>query len=252
MKIACQTITWGNTISEKLPEIFREVSGAGYGGVEVGYRHLSGHEAGWVRGELEAAGLALVGIHVGGILEDRGQAEHEQGMIGEVLDFAGETGTRLVMYSGLKEVDRLEQDIAVLNRAAVVCAERGVRLLFHNHNWEFANGQTVMKALLGGAVPELGLCPDVGWAAYAGVDLPVWLGEVKARLGAIHFKDFGRLGDGLEIVGLGNGKVPLAEVAAWVRKEVPDLWVIAEQDTAEIEPAEAARRNAAFLGRVLS
>jgi len=24
MKIACQTITWGNTISEKLPEIFRD------------------------------------------------------------------------------------------------------------------------------------------------------------------------------------------------------------------------------------
>ncbi|MBN1556821.1 MAG: sugar phosphate isomerase/epimerase [Lentisphaerae bacterium] len=252
MKLACQTITWGNTITENLPEILRAVAAAGYSGVEIGFRHLAPRAAAEVRDLAAAEGLTLAATHLGGNLEDTAQAEHEQGMIGAVLDYAAVTGTRLVMYSGLRyqDDDQLARDIAMINRAARLCAERGVALLYHNHNWEFENGHRVMNALLDNAVPELGLCPDVGWVARGGVDVLPWLKRVADRIGAVHFKDFGSLDEGVHTVELGEGLVPLADVADWLKSRDTDLWVIAEQDTSALPPAEAARRNAAFLKHV--
>lgn len=250
----CQTITWGEGQGQRLPAVFDEVAAAGFEGVEVGFRHLKPNPPEQVRAWLEASGLELVASHIGGNLANAGQAGQERGLLDEALDYLGELGCGRLMYSGLRWQDaaQFERDLDALGRAATVCREHGVQLLYHNHDWEFADGGRVMEALLADAGPDLGFCPDVGWIVQGGADPIAFLERAKPRLGAVHFKDFAAGAADNPFVLLGQGRVPFPAVADWLRRHRPGLWVIAEQDRADVPPGEAARANGAYLRRVLT
>lgn len=252
-RIGCQTITWGEGQRERLPEVFAEAAAAGFSGLEIGYRHLRGIEPGTLRGMLAEHGLVLAASHIGGNLEDTSQADGERRLLDEVLDLLTAADCGLLMYSGLRDTgdaSELRRGVEALGRAAETCRTRGVRLLYHNHDWEFAHGARVMDALRADASDALGFCPDVGWVDHGGADVLPFLESVKERIGAIHFKDFAPPGAPDPFVTLGAGVAPLRETAAWLRTAFPNgLWVIAEQDRVSegLSPAEAVRRNGAFL-----
>jgi sugar phosphate isomerase/epimerase len=198
---------------------------------------------------LDAAGLELLGTHLGGNLEDRAQAEGEKNVLDEVIEYLKPLGASLIMYSGLRyeSDEQLRTDLEMLNRGARRCRDEGLSLLYHNHNWEFQQGGRVIEALLQDGVAELGLCPDVGWVMKGGRDIDGFLTAAGERVKALHFKDFATDGPEVETVVLGDGVAPLKEAAAWAKEHMEGGWMIAEQDRAAVEPAEAVRRNAEFL-----
>jgi len=248
-QIACQTITWGPGQREILPQVFAQVAAAGYAGVEIGFRHIGQTPASEIARLLRENGLCLVASHLGGNLFDAQQASEERGILEEVMDYMAVTGTKLIMYSGLRyrSDDQLGRDIDTLNRGADLCAARGMRLLYHNHAFEFADGGRVIKGLLERGSKTLGFCPDIGWVHKGGADVIEFLEKTKSRVGAVHFKDFATMGSKTDTVILGRGIVPLAATASWLKANVQGLWVIAEQDSANVPPADAAAANAAYL-----
>ncbi len=143
----------------------------------------------------------------------------------------------------------------MLNRGAQNARARGVSLLYHNHDFEFASEGRAVNALLNDTVDALGWCPDIGWLMKGGVDVPEFLDGIKDRIGAVHFKDFATDGSAAErkcdTVELGEGVAPLDETAEWLKRNKSGLWVIAEQDNASIPAREAAAKNAAYLKRVM-
>ena len=214
---------------------------------------LDQNEAELVARELAAEGVDLAIVARGQeALEETAaelRRESERRVIDAVLDYLEPLGARLVMYSGLRyESDgQLASDLAMLNRSAERCAERGVRLLYHNHNWEFADGARVMRAVLEDGCPALGLCPDVGWVMKGGRDAVEFLEGAGERVGALHFKDFATAGGEVDTVLLGTGVAPLREAGRWAMRAMDGGWMIAEQDRAEGDPAEAVAANGAFL-----
>ena len=249
IRIACQTITFGERQSEDFPRVFEAVSAAGYGGVEIGFRHLAKEDPHQMQRQLADAGLLLVASHVGGNLEDTPQASEERQVLDTVIDFLTHVDCTLLMYSGLRSEsdEEIARDVDMLNRAAERCAAAGIQLLYHNHYWEFAQDSRTMNLLLRSAAPELGLCPDLGWIHKAGGDVLAFLGENIDRIGAVHFKDCATLEPGTDTVVYGTGCVPLRGAAEWLQANRPDLWMIAEQDHCDGDPAEAVRLNADFL-----
>lgn len=247
--IACQTITFGEKQKEMFPEVFAQVSKAGFQAVEIGFRHIKETPPAKLKEMLAAEGLVLAASHVGGNLFDDHQASHERGILDEVIDYLSATGTKLLMYSGLRYQSdvQLAEGIDMLNRAAEKCAASGIRLLYHNHDFEFANDGKVIKALLSDGCDALGFCPDMGWVMKGGDVAVEFLDKVKARLGAIHFKDFATNNPGCDTVILGTGVAPLAESAGWLKANTDGMWVIAEQDNADVPAGEAAAANAAYL-----
>ncbi len=255
LKCACQTITWGDNQAERFDRIFASVRQAGFEGVEIGFRHIQGVPPDRLKTQLAEHGLVLAASHIGGNLENVGQAGNERGMLDDVLDYLTEVGAGLLMYSGLNgpSPEAVRGDMAMLGRAAERAALRGIRLLYHNHHWEFLN-RGIMDALLADC-PTLGLCPDIGWLYRAGVDVVAFLQANAARIGAVHFKDFASQGDGtvsfnMDTVPLGAGKVPLREVAAWLRAQPArpaPLWMIAEQDRHDGNVEDAIAINGRFL-----
>ena len=250
VKIGLQTITWGDPQKKIMGEILGTASDIGYDGVELGWRHLATFAPADIGTLLSQYGMTLLGSHAGGNLEDAEQAGSEQRQIDVILNSVKAQGGELLMYSGLRyENDRkLARDVDSLNTIARLCHDQGVQLLYHNHDWEFADDGRVFDALLNQTVPELGFCPDVGWLYKTDHD-PLVLEAMKDRIGAVHFKDFhtGERGT-LNTCCLGDGRAPLREAAQWVKKlERESLWVIAEQDKSDEPAQEAAKKNFAFL-----
>jgi sugar phosphate isomerase/epimerase len=251
--IACQTVTWGDSQETCFPAIFSACRENGYQGVEISFRHLAEVPTDILKGMLAAAGLQLVATHVGENLERPAKVKTEHSVLDRILTQLHETGVSRLIFSGLRyeSENQFSQDIAKLNRAAERCAACGVQMLYHNHDWEFQDDALVMTRLLKEGSDQLGLCPDIGWMAKAGVDPVTFLAANRTRIGAVHFKDFATLTPGLvDTVILGQGVVPLRETAAWLQNNwrVP-LWIIAEQDQAEEGCTSEAtcRANAAFL-----
>jgi len=253
LRIACQTITWGEDQRLRFPQVFQASAEAGYAGLEIGFRHIQAIAPAQLSDLLGQHGLVLAATHIGGNLQDRAQAAGEQRILDIVLDYLNAMETRLLMYSGLRFEDaaQFERDLGRLGKAAVQCQERGVQLLYHNHDWEFADGGRVIFALLDGCGPELGFCPDIGWVMKGGADVVALLRRMGNRVGAIHLKDFATAEPGLDTVLLGEGVAPLKAAAAWTARRRPGLWLVAEQDHADVPAEEAVRRNAAYMKRLL-
>jgi sugar phosphate isomerase/epimerase len=199
---------------------------------------------------LSENGLMLSGSHIGGNLDDPAQAGEEQSMLDLVIDYLVELGASTLMYSGLRfeSASQFSADLDMLNRSAEAAAGRGVQLLYHNHNWEFEDNRKVIDAVLHETSSELGLCPDVAWVHKAGFDPLDFLEEAKDRVKMVHFKDFATQDpERVDTVEFGRGIVPLADVAQWIRRNLSDIWVVAEQDSSQLNPGEAVTKNAAFM-----
>lgn len=247
--IACQTITFGPDQRHRLPEVFAAVRDAGYGGVEIGFRHFEHLPPDEFRKMLSGNALHLAASHTSGDLSDRGWLDR-------MLDYLNAVGTTRLLYSGLKweNANQFERDLAGLNRAAVTCTDRGIRLCYHNHDWEFrpvdTSGFRIIDAVLRDGAPELSLCPDIGWAHVAGTNVNAFLMKARDRLATVHFKDFSTRESGRDFVTLGQGVVPLGDAALWLREHTNGMWIVAEQDTARGAPEDAVRKNAAFLRKL--
>lgn len=251
-QFACQTITWGETQRDHFPKVFAEIAAAGFAGVEIGFRHIQPVPSARLREMLDQNNLALFGSHIGGNLENPGQADKERSVLDEVLDYLRQMDCGILMYSGLRyeSGEQFARDLAALSRAAEKCRDQGVRLLYHNHDWEFADGARVMNALVYDSNLALGFCPDVGWAHRGGADMPAYLAAIRERTGAVHFKDFAAEGAAQPFVTLGNGVVPFPAIAEWLERNLPDAWVVAEQDRADVPPGDAAMINGDYLRKV--
>lgn len=254
VQLGCQTITWGENQRDHFPGVFADISAAGFSGVEIGFRHIQHQSPMMLKQMLDAAGLTLIATHIGGNLEDADQAGGERDMLHQVLDYLEKMNVKLLMYSGLKydNAGQFQRDLRMLCRAAKRCGDRGIQLLYHNHDWEFSDHGRVIDTLI--ERTDIGFCPDIGWVMKAGADVPTLLHRIESRLGAIHFKDFAAAGGitttGVDTVLLGDGVAPLAQTAQWVIRHAPQVWMIAEQDKTDLPAAEVARRNAGYLRRI--
>ncbi len=250
ISIGCQTITYGDPQADRFAEIFRELGRDGYEGAEIGYRRLRDTPAKSVARLLRENRLELLASHIGGNLEDAAQASAERSMLDEVIDYLSEVGTARLMYSGLRfeSEGQFTKDMDMIFRAAELCRSRGIKLLYHNHDWEFTDGWKVYGRLVAEAPKSLGFCVDVGWVEKSGVDSLEVLAKVKDRLEVVHFKDFASTGNReMDTVVLGRGVIDLAKVASWLTKNGAAAWVVAEQDVASGAPADAVAANGAYL-----
>lgn len=245
-QIGCQTITFQEGQKDRLGEVFGEIAGAGYAGLEIGFRHIRETPPLQLSRLLADHNLQLIATHIGGNLHSSDQAASERSLIEEVIDYLSGLDCNLVIYSGSPQMD-LEQDIAMLKSAAAMCHEQGIQLAYHNHYWEFDDGERIMNALIAEPGARWSFCPDIGWVVQGGGDPVQLLSRVKDRLALVHFKDFAPEGSENDFIELGAGVIPLRDVAAWMRENLENLWVVAEQDVAESSPEEAVRKNAIFL-----
>ncbi|MFC7328870.1 sugar phosphate isomerase/epimerase family protein [Marinactinospora rubrisoli] len=220
-----------------------EPFGLGTPGVPAGERLSRAQE---LRRSLDAAGLAVSAVHCG-LPEDLGALAAEIGALG--ADTAYIAVPQLVPgfdNTVFGDADRLADFADTLNAAAETLAGSGIRLGYHNHEFEWARlpdgryGYDVFWSLADERlVAEL----DVYWATVAGVDPAAVLTRLGPRAVAVHLKD-GVAERGRPQTPLGSGDVDVAKAIA----AGPGLsWHVAEIDVTELDEFELLATNAKFL-----
>ncbi|MBW4094149.1 MAG: sugar phosphate isomerase/epimerase [Acidobacteria bacterium] len=116
-----------------------------------------------------------------------------------------------------------ETDIAAtakaLNEAAKRGAEHGVRVGYHNHEFELENrigGRSALEVLVDHLDPAVVLEVDTYWAAVGGEDPVALLRRLGDRVRFIHIKDGPLTKVDTDQVAVGSGKMPIWDVLAAV------------------------------------
>jgi sugar phosphate isomerase/epimerase len=235
-QIAVQLYTLRALAADDLPGTLRAAAGAGYGAVELAGLPPVAPEA--LRDLLAAEGLTPMGSH-------EGLARLRDDLDG-VLDRLTVLGCPRAIVPWMPEEDRTTPDAVralarELNGIADACRDRGIRLGYHNHAFEFEplDGTTVWDILLDELDPSVELELDVYWAAYAGRD-PVELARsMGERLRLLHMKDMAERPQGGDVVP-GDGVLPWpAIVAAGTDLDVD--WYVVEADNPTDAVAEVTR-----------
>lgn len=137
-----------------------------------------------------------------------------------------------------------------LGRIAKQVRGKGMRLAYHNHDFELADfdGKTGLELLFAAAGPDLQTELDLAWVARAGLDPAVMLAKFRGHVFAVHAKDNAPKGQaedegGFAAVGQGvldwNAILPAA-AAAGVH------WYIIEHDQPR-DPAKVIQTGADYL-----
>lgn len=228
-QIALQLWTVRDLIAVDLAGTLQAVAAAGYRAVELaGVADVATPDL--VR-HLRDAGLQAVASHEG-IERLRDDADG-------LVDRLSALGCPRLIVPWLPEEERrdpagVQRFAAELGTYADRLAPEGIRLGYHNHDFEFApfGGSTVWDILLDALPDEVDLELDVYWAAVGGRDPAAEINATRGRVRLLHMKDRAA-GPEPHDAPAGEGTLPLPEIVAAARAAGVE-WYIVEQD----EPAD--------------
>ncbi|MBC8452776.1 MAG: sugar phosphate isomerase/epimerase, partial [Spirochaetes bacterium] len=156
------------------------------------------------------------------------------GNLQEVIDTAGELGTRLVSSGfgadAFSSMDAIKKTADMVNGMYETLSKSGLELFLHNHWWEFEEieGDLAFRhlaKLCSGVLFEI----DTYWAADFGkVDPVAIVREYADRAPLLHIKDGPLVKDELQLP-LGRGKMDVPAVIAAADPKVLQ-WVVVELD----------------------
>ncbi len=249
-----------------LAKVCRDVKALGYDGVE--FAGFFGRSAGEIRAMLEDCGLKAVSSHV----PVQQMMEDPFG----VIAFHRAVGFPYMAIPALDAVHRpgaagFAEMLRFIGWFGGLCREAGIRLLYHNHDFEFVDvsgvsGLDFIYQALDPAVLQTEI--DVCWVKYAGVDPAAYLRKYAGRAPVVHLKDYvGVRGGGSPYALLGQDapaadNVPFAfrpfghgcQDAAAVVEAGADAgaeWFVVEQDAwNDLTPMENAKMSLDTLVRL--
>lgn len=233
-------------LTQPLDETLREVAAAGYAGIEtVGTQGVSADE---LRALTNKHGLKVASSHVG--LADL------EADTGGVLAFNKAVGNDTVIVPWIAPDARSSEAAdwsalgARLGKLAAVCDAAGMRLLYHNHDFEMQDidGKTALEWLLEGAGGSLGLELDLAWVVRGGEDPLALLSAFKGRVKRVHVKDLAPAGENEDEDGwadVGSGTLSWEGLLS-ASKAAGAEWYVVEHDKPK-NPLQSIRNSAAYL-----
>ncbi len=243
MKTAVQQIMLGTVTGseEKARESLRRIKAAGYDGLELnrfmihpaslmvrmltkaaGMPTGNGGKLDWLR-LIRESGLSVISLHT-----DLGSLEREPEAVAAE---AGSFGTDKVVITGMYRFDYSDEAsvralAGRLNKAGKGLSEKGISLLYHNHNVELlrtGSGRRAYEILLEETDPAfLNFEFDSYWFTDGGADAAAWMRRLGSRLKLWHVTDRGSRVKGASVtpilkadsVELGTGNMDLEGLLA--------------------------------------
>ncbi|MFL5673797.1 MAG: sugar phosphate isomerase/epimerase family protein [Chloroflexota bacterium] len=240
-QIALQLYTVRELMAEDLAATLRAVADAGYRAVELAAMPQTAPRE--LRRVLADAGLSPVASHEG--------IERIRADGGAVADRLADLGCPRIVVPGIEREDRSTADgvrrfADDLNEFAGMAAERGLRLGYHNHDFEFEplDGTTTWDILLDRLAPDVDLEIDVYWVAVGGRDPVTLIGQTSERVRTLHMKDLMSEPTAHDAPA-GDGELDFPAIVTAGRAAGVE-WYIAEQDDPH-EPIEDIGRAYRYL-----
>ena len=182
---------------------------------ELGFREMEfagyfGRDAATVRETLDRNGLVSPATHI--------PLEAVREDLAAQIDFAAALGQQYIVVPFLSANERSLDDYRrlaeTLNRAGEQCRGAGLKMGYHNHDFEFEStgGRIPYDLLLEETEAELvDMELDLFWIVHAGLDPLTYFAAHPGRFSMLHVKD--RDADGT-MVDVGSGEIDFAAIFA--------------------------------------
>jgi len=181
LPIALQLYSIRNEVEADFRGTMEKIKEMGYEGVEpAGFGSLSVAEAKQI---LDEVGLKLVSAHFSRVdLRNK-----------ELLKEYKDAGLKYAVLASLRDKTP-EEGVQMIREMAETCKELGMKLMYHNHDFEFeltSEGGYILDKYYDEIPAEL-LLPeiDVCWVKVAGVDPIEYVLKYSGRQEVVHLKDF--------------------------------------------------------------
>ena len=227
MKLALQIYTLRQYLGEdNIKDTLQKVKEMGYEGVE--WPGLMGYTPAGLAKITRDAGLEIFSVHIN--IQDVIACDTD------MLDGLAKEGVKWLPIGWLPEErlaggEKFEETCDLIRKYSALAAERGMLVLYHNHDFDLAPLEDTTKlAALYAALPGnvLGAEPDTCWLYSGGVDPVDYLNKYADRAPVIHLKDYVKEGGrkGFKPVGSGvldwDGILPACGKAQWICVEQDD------------------------------
>lgn len=227
-KIGLQLYTVRDWTQKDFAGVLQRVADLGYEGVEfAGY---GGLDARTLRSLLRELGLMAPSSHVP--LADL------EGRLDESLEYAQAAGIERLVCPWLPAERRTSLDdyrrlAELLSEIGLKCAEAGLSLCYHNHDFEFEfqdrDGEFALDLLFRETSPDrLQTEIDAYWVEYAGHSAEAYLRRYDGRSPLLHIKDMEH-GPGRHDTDLGRGALDIPGLLQTAEK-VGTEWCFVERD----------------------
>ncbi len=207
MTYSLQLYTVRGPLESDLPGTIERVAAIGYTAVEP-YNFVA--TAGQLADALRANGLTAPSGHAPLLRADQEEifAAAKRLGIGTVID-------PHVDRSRWSTAGEIRETAAALNAAARKGAEYGIRVGYHNHEFELESridGRSGLEVLAEHLDPDVVLEVDTYWAAVGGEDPAALLQRLGDRVRFIHIKDGPLTKEDKDQVAVGSGRMPIWDV----------------------------------------
>jgi len=238
--ISIQLYTLRDQSEKDFRGVIEEVGRIGYAGVELA--GLYGLSAADVRKLVEDNGMRVSSTHV------QGRVDGDD--IDRIADEAAATGAPFMVVPFLPpdrftSADSVRKLAERISRAVEPTEARGMKLAYHNHNFEFVDvdGRTAYDVFVEALDPRVLLEVDIYWAQTGGADPAALVKELGPRVQLLHVKD-GPCTTSDPMLAVGDGKVDVPGVLA-ANDSVE--WHIVELDRYDGDMWDAVRRSYDYL-----
>ena len=218
---------------------------------EMGYKYIEfagffGHPAEDVKQWLEEYGLVCSGTHTG-------SDALQEAVLADTIAYHKTIGCDNLIIPGMdwSTPEKLEENIALINRVQPILSANGISLGYHNHTGEFfptPYGAVVEDEVISRTAAQLEI--DTWWLFNAGIDPVSYCERYKDRIRVIHLKDgiaakpenrdYLHWGIGVEGRSVGSGEAPILAVREWCLKNNV-LMVIESEGLDPTGPEEVER-----------
>ncbi len=251
------------SLRDQLPKdvkgVIAKVAAAGYKEVETfGYSKAGGFwglDAKAFSALLKANGLKTPSGHYG---MDEYFVHGKTGDLESYIDAANITGMEYIVVPSingevLKSADQFKMVADKMNKAAEICKKSGLKLGYHNHNfeWKPVDGTTFYDTLINNTDPALvNMEMDIFWVVRAGQD-PVKLFEQHpGRFTLCHIKDRDKTNTDINTE-IGKGSIDFKTILSHAKTAGLKHFIVEQENYIKIDPYVSIAESAAYVKNVL-
>ncbi len=233
-QVALQIYTLRQEFAHDWAGTLKAVAQMGYPAVQLAWFAAAEPPTSELKKVLDDHGLKVAGCHI--------SLESLEQRLDWEIDRCLELGTPDVVIPWLAPARRTgyRQLADLANSLGARCKQRGARLSYHNHDFEFerVDGTYAIDIILGNSSPDLvQFEPDVYWIKAGGEDPVAVLKKYAGRCPLIHIKDM-TSGPNPTYAEVGEGIIDFKSIFAAAEAGGAE-WYIVEQDLAARPPLEA-------------
>jgi len=169
---------------------------------------------------------------------------------------AKDAGQTYMCVPWIAEADRTpdgyKKIIADTNKAGEVAQKAGIRMGYHNHDFEFnkVGDKTGFELLLAGLDPKyVGIEMDIYWVVRAGHDPAKWIEQYPGRFEQWHIKDMDKT-KRENNADVGTGSIDFKAIFKLAKKSGMKHYYI-EQETYPVDPMSSVKNSIEYLKTIV-